>query len=328
MLRLFFALLLCLAPPSAFARCDGTDLIETLPEDERAELIRQAAKTPYGEGLLWHARRDDTEITFFGTYHFEHERTLAHLEFLTPLIDRAERIYLEVSNDAQAELQHEMASDPSIMFITEGATLPDLLGEEDWQRLSQEMQARAIPGFMAAKFKPLWAAMMLGIGPCEAQASGYSLGGIDHRIGEYAASIGNDSRSLEDFRTLLTLFDGFPIEDQLDMIRLFFATAGNADDMAYTLRQSYLAQKTALIWEYSRMITLASGLAGAEQDFALFEEELLNRRNRAWIELMLREMPGTISFVAVGAAHLPGDDGVLKMLENEGFQITRLPFAG
>ncbi|WP_299848122.1 TraB/GumN family protein [uncultured Roseovarius sp.] len=323
----FLTVLLCLLTPlAAHARCDGTDLIAALPATEQQALSDRANATAYPNGLLWQAVRDDTTITLFGTYHFEHARTSAHLAALTPLIDQADSVYLEVSNADQTQLQRELADDPSIMFITEGDTLPDLLGEEDWQRLSAEMQARAIPGFMAAKFKPFWAAMMLGIGPCEARNAATKENGIDKQIGDYASSIGNDSRSLEDFRTLLTLFDSFPLEEQLDMIRLLFASSGDADDLAYTLRQRYLAQEVALIWEFSRLVSLKFGGATAEADFALFEEQLLIKRNREWIDLLIRDAPGKNLFLAVGAAHLPGDYGVLRLLEEQGFTIKRLPF--
>ena len=325
----FLAVLLCLVfPLAATARCDGTDMIQALPAADRAALADRAAATAYPTGLLWHARKGETDITLFGTYHFEHARTNQHLTALKPLIDRADAIYLEVSNEDQAQLQREMARDPSIMFITKGETLPDLLGEEDWARLSTEMQARAIPGFMAAKFKPFWAAMMLGIGPCEARSALTQKNGIDKQIGDYASEIGNDSRSLEDFRTLLTLFDSFPQQDQLDMIRLMFAAAGDADNMAYTLRQRYLAQEIALIWEFSRLISLEFGGPGAEADFDLFEKQLLIGRNHGWLDVLMRETPGKSVFLAVGAAHLPGEHGLLNLLEGQGFAIKRLPFDG
>ncbi len=188
------------------------------------------------------------------------------------------------------------------------------------------MTERAIPGFMAAKFKPVWAAMMLGIGPCEARNGLVEQSGIDKLIGEYAAEIGNPSHSLEDYRTLLTMLDSFPQGDQLDMIRLFFAYAGDADDLAYTLRDRYLAQDIALIWEYSRKISLDLGGPDAAEDFALFERLLLTDRNRDWIDLLLEDATGKQVFAAVGAAHLPGENGVLYMLEQEGFVIEALPF--
>ncbi len=328
MIRLFCLFLIVLAPLPALAQCEGTDLIQSLTSAEREDLESRAAGAAYPEGLLWRATKDDTEIILFGTYHYEHARTAAHLEALTPLIDQADDVYLEVSNADQLELQRALAADPSIMFITQGPTLPDLLGEEDWQRLTEEMQARSIPGFMAAKFKPFWAAMMLGIGPCEASSALSQANGIDKQIGGYAASIGKDSRSLEDFRTLLTLFDSFPQKEQLDMIRLMFAWSGDADDLSYTLRQRYFAQEIALIWEYSRHVSLKFGGPRAQADFDLFEQQLLVKRNQDWMLVLDRDAPGKSLFLAVGAAHLPGPYGLLNLLHQEGFAITRLPFEG
>jgi len=327
MLRVFAVSFLFLHPVAALATCEGTDLIEAMPPEELQALRDRADTQPYPAGLLWRAARGDTTITFFGTYHFPHEMTDAHLAALKPLIETADDIYLEVSNDDHGRLEAEVARDPSIMFITQGDTLPDLLGEQDWQSYAAAMKERGIPGFMASKFKPLWAAMMLGIGPCEARQGALEAKGIDMLIGDHAAEIGNPSKSLEDYRTLLTMLDSFPQQDQLDMIRLFFAWPLDADDMAYTLRQRYLDQDIALIWEYSRAITLAHGGATAEEDFALFEQLLMIDRNHAWIDLLLDKAAGRTVFAAVGAAHLPGEHGVLNLLEQAGFDIAPLPFA-
>ena len=181
---------------------------------------------------------------------------------------------------------------------------------------------------MAAKFKPFWAAMMLGIGPCEASIGLSSDQGIDKRVGDYASSIGKDSRSLEDFRTLLTLFDQFPQDEQLDMLRLMFSWSGNADDLSYTLRQRYFRQEVALIWEFSRFISLEHGGPDAQEDFNVFEQQLLVNRNRDWMTVLRAQTQGKQAFLAVGAAHLPGEHGVLYLLEQDGFEITRLPFDG
>ena len=328
--RLAIVLALFLAPLAAAAqtpqgRCDGTDLIDALPAPERAALADAARAMPHPEGLLWRATRGDQTITLFGTYHFAHARTEAHLAALRPMIAQANAVYLEISPADQAALQDLLGRDPSLMFITEGDTLPDLLDEADWQLFAEEMRARAIPPFFAARFKPVWAAMMLGIGPCEARNGVIDGKGIDERIGEQAGALGTPTRSLEDFRTLLQMLDSFPIDEQLDMIRLFFAWSINPDDMAYTLRQRYLAQQTALIWSFSRRISLEFGGPDADQDFRRFETLLLTRRNADWIEV-LDNAPETRIFVAAGAAHLPGETGVLRLLERQGFRVERLPF--
>lgn len=325
MLRVLIILVLSLQPLAAFARCEGTDLIAAMPKAERDALESQAAAMPHSEGLLWQATRGDTRITLFGTYHFPHDETLRHLENLKPMIETAGAIYLEVSNDDQSAMERALAEDPSLMFITEGKTLPDLLEEDEWQRFSDEMRARTIPPFFAAKFKPVWAAMMLGIGPCEARNGAMDGAGIDKLIGDHAASLGTPSRSLEDFRTLLEMLDSFPMNEQLDMIRLFFAWPGDPDDMAYTLRQRYLNQEIALIWSYSRAVSVTFGGDTAQEDFERFERLLLTDRNTGWIDVLLNA-PEDVLFAAVGAAHLPGENGFLHLLENEGFTIERLPF--
>src|SRR6056297_1580048 len=325
MVRILAILLLFALPNAAVARCDGTDLIAKMPEVERAALIARAGNEAFAEGLLWKAVRGETEITFFGTYHFPHEDTQAHLEAVTPYIEAADQVYLEVSNADSAKMERDMAADPSLMFIMEGPTLPDLLGDEDWALFAAEMRARGIAPFFAAKFKPLWATMMLGIGPCEARSGALEAHGIDKLVGDYAAEIGNPSRSLEQFGELMRLLDEEPVDKQIDLIRLTLAWPGDTDDLSYTIRQRYLAEEIALTWEFSRLISLKYGGSTAEEDFQRMSDMLLERRNADWIDLLLREAPGKRVFIAAGAGHLPGDIGVLYLLEQEGFTIERLP---
>ena len=329
MLRALAILLIALqahpAPAESQARCDGRDLIMALPAPERRTLESRAAAQPHAEGLLWRASRGNTRITLFGTYHYQHRKTGAHLDRLKPMIEAAQTVYLEMSPEDQAAFRKQLAEDPSTMFITQGETLPDLLGPEDWQDFAAEMEKRRIPSVVAAKFKPLWAAMMLGVGPCEARNGAMNASGIDALLGEHATQTGVETRSLEDFAQVLGRLDDQPLEKQVEMIRLTLAWPGDADDMSHTIRTRYLAGQVALTWEYSRMVSLEHGGPTAAADFARLEDILLTDRNRAWVEKLLAEVPGSQVLVAVGAGHLPGKAGLLHLLEKAGFTVERLP---
>ena len=55
-----------------------------------------------------------------------------------------------------------------------------------------------------------------------------------------------------------------------------------------------------------------------------FEDLLITRRNQAWMGPILRAASSGSVLVAAGALHLPGENGLLRLLEKEGFAITRI----
>ncbi|HEY7840695.1 MAG TPA: TraB/GumN family protein [Gammaproteobacteria bacterium] len=53
-------------------------------------------------------------------------------------------------------------------------------------------------------------------------------------------------------------------------------------------------------------------------------DRLLTGRNRIMVERMLPLVESGDAFVAVGAMHLPGADGILALLRERGFTIERV----
>ncbi len=53
-----------------------------------------------------------------------------------------------------------------------------------------------------------------------------------------------------------------------------------------------------------------------------FTEVLLYNRNRNWVAKLKDLMPGKTLLVAVGAGHLPGDQGVINLLRKAGYTVT------
>lgn len=53
-------------------------------------------------------------------------------------------------------------------------------------------------------------------------------------------------------------------------------------------------------------------------------QKILGARNRAWMPALTRALSQGNAFVAVGAAHLGGNYGILPMLQRKGYKITRI----
>jgi hypothetical protein len=54
-------------------------------------------------------------------------------------------------------------------------------------------------------------------------------------------------------------------------------------------------------------------------------EVVFVRRNEAWVETLLRELEGSgTDFVAVGAGHLLGAEGLVERLRAQGVRVERV----
>lgn len=324
LLRFLTVAFLFLAAPLHAFDCGGSNLLPTLSPEKRAALAARAAEMPYPSGLFWQATRGDTVITIFGTYHFFHAKTEAQTAALLPHARAADVIYFEMSHDDTQRFEKQSQTDPSLMFITTGPTIPEMLEESDWQRLRARMADRGIPSFMAAKFKPIFISMMLGSSPCDLRKQMSGIAGIDERLAKVLAEEGHDTRSIEDVSTVVKLLDGFTSEEQIAMIKLSLDMPQDPDDLQRTLLDLYHAEDIALLWEFGRMLMLDHGGPNAQADFDKFERMFLTGRNQGWAELLDTQTAGKSVFVAVGAGHLPGKIGLLHMLEQRGFAIKRL----
>ena len=322
-----FGTLLCLAAPVQ-AQCVGKNLIAALSPEDRTELDALTAQSPHPVGNHWRATKGNQTITLIGSYHFDDPRHAATMAALTPIIAAATTVLVEAGPEEEKALKAEIARDPSLMIITTGPTLIEQLPAEDWAALTTAMRARNIPAFMAAKFQPWYISVMLGIPPC-ALVQAATAKGLDGQIIDAATAANVPIKALEPFDTVFEIFGGLSNADQLSMIHSTLAMEHLGTDYAITLADTYFSQDTRAIWEFTRLQSLAVPGATPDQvngEFARMEEALMSKRNRSWIPVIEEAAAIGPVFAAFGALHLPGKDGVLALLEREGYTLERLTF--
>lgn len=319
--------LLC-APALAQTSCAGLDLIATLPAADRTTLEQASAAAPYPAGNHWRAEKAGATIDLVGTFHLYDPRMDGPMDRLRPLIAQADAIYLEATEVEIKALQTAVSSTPDLLFTT-GPTLPEQMTEPEWQSLSTAMNDRGIPAFLASKFRPWYVSVMLSMPPCAMASMQAGGGGLDHLIGDAAKALGKPTLPLEPYDTMFKIFDRISPEDQLDMIRTALPLASQSEDLFATMTNSYFRETHREIWEFGRLQTLktpGTDPAKAEADLALMEEVLINARNRSWMEVLRDKSPGKRLIVAVGAGHLSGDQGLLNLLRQDGWTLTRQEF--
>ncbi|MCY1127144.1 TraB/GumN family protein [Frigidibacter sp. RF13] len=323
------ALALLLAPTATTAlTCAGEDMIAALPPADRAELDAATEAAPYPSGNHWRAVKDGSVIDIVGTMHIYDPRMDAPAERLLPVIRAADAIYLEATDKEMEAIQSAIATRPDLMVST-GPTLPERLSEPEWQALSAAMTERGVPPFIAAKMQPWYVSVLLSMPPCAMGAMATGADGLDHLIGEAAKAEGKPLHALEPYDTIFRIFGTISAEEQIDMLRTALPTVSQSEDMLRTMMESYFREDHRQIMDFARLAAIRALPDQAEtlnRDFAEMEEALVYGRNRAWVEILRDAAPGKTLLVAVGAGHLSGEDGLLSLLEREGYSLERRPF--
>ena len=335
LLAAFAALWLVLAPASAQEGrevCDGPSLLDALSPAERAEVEEAAASAPFGEGLIWRARKGAAEAVLVGTMHLPDPRLDALMARVRPQLVRADRVLLEATEDEIALLGLRVAEEPERVFVVDGPTLIDRLSPEDWAAVSAAAGERGIPGFLAAKYRPAWLSMALAVPPCAIPTGGAVPEGLDRMIEEEARARGVPVAALEPYDTVLNVMAGLPADAELRMLVAGARASTDQEGAMVALLDLYFAEAMGGAAALNRAaLDRMPGLTPGDRDLALalFEDDLLADRNRAWIPVIeaAAGAEGRI-LVAFGAAHLPGEEGVPSLLERAGWTLEPLPRAG
>lgn len=312
---------------AAQAQCVGKNLIDALPADDRAALTALTEAQPFATGNFWLATKGTQTVHLIGTYHFDDPRHAATLATLTPLIAGATTLLVEAGPVEEQALKDRIARDPGVLIRSSGKTLPEQVPEAEWQAIAAAATARGIPPFMAAKLQPWYLAVSLGIPPC-AMAQVLTGKGLDAQIIAAATAAGIPVAALEPYDTIFRIFDRFSPEDQVSLIRASLATEHLSTDMAVTTADAYFREDTRLIWELTRLLSRdMPGFTPAELDaeFARMEDALMITRNRAWIPVIEAAAAKGPVLAAFGALHLSGQSGVLALLQQNGWTLTRQP---
>lgn len=250
----------------------------------------------------------------FGTYHLVKSSYLDELPAVVHAFKKAKGIGVELVLDS-AKLPVATA-----MGLLKDKTLSDLLDKPFKDSLDKELQTTLGVGIAQLnQLKPVNVALTLSMvylvtdknSPLQ-KYSGSMLDGYFAETGKLAGKKITEFETIEE--QMNVLFNSSTNEQQVNQLKLFLR---NKTEM--------INQGNGLIENWFKH-DLDKMYAVSEKGLAVFgnENDFLKNRNDKW----MKTIPGLIKkepqFIAVGALHLAGPDGLVKQLQQLGYTVTSI----
>ncbi len=296
-------------------------------------LERAAAEIPNGHGRFWRIESPDGAVShLWGTYHVSAPQILDLPPELKTAIDEARILAVELDytfSDREAFLtQYDVPgryADPSDPFSGQDPLDLTFLGEEAEGWVYDRMYGWGTSEDSLYVLTYAGLAEILLSDPCEDYYHG-TIPVQDDYILTLAHIAGAEIFSLEQ-----------PSE--------FFTDLSQDEDTAKAIVQvyaSYLSPPEDQVWRIvdfqlyldgrlGLLAALEAAEAGRTQGTEALERTdgyLLHRRNERFVERIAAELAQGGVLIAVGAGHLPGEQGLVTMLRNRGYDVSRVPTEG
>jgi len=261
---------------------------------------------------IWVVSDADSEITLYPTIHILPPDVEWKSDELTKRIADAEEVWFEIlpGSENDPALQQAMLT----LGMAPGSSLTSKLSEEEVAALEKAVAPLGMPIQAIDQMQPWLVSTFVTVGALIDKGFDPNAG-VEKQIEPMAN--GKKFRALETAEGQMRMLASIPEEDQLEMLR---QSLTDLDDDIEDLNDMVDD------WAVGDVEDLEDELLDdMKKEIPSVYEILIATRNKAWVEKIEEEMKGSgTDFIAVGAAHLVGDDGLPAMLRARGYTVNRL----
>ncbi len=275
------------------------------------------------KGLLWRidAPGIATPSYLFGTIHLIDAKDFLLSDSLMSVLNRVDQVYFEIDPSDMTDMSKQMQMFTKAM-MKDGTTIKDLLTDEEYARVNAHFSKMGLPMMFLDRIKPLFLSILASTDP--SQMKGMMGGGGDDEdagaiksyeleLNAIVQDLEKPVAGLETMEFQMSLFDSIPYPAQAKMLMDAIDKPADGEDALTTLTKIYVSGDIENM--YSMSVSDDGGVAG-------FEEMLLVNRNRNWVAPMMTSITAKPSLFAVGAGHLGGPEGVIRLLQAQGYTLT------
>lgn len=258
------------------------------------------------KGLFWQLEAPNGQVSYlFGTMHTDDNRVT---NFSAPVIQALKNVNMFMLEVAEAP-------PVSLLQMPEG-NLKQLLSEAELQQVGALADMHVIPMDAVVKMKPWLLAVMFDLPKPQTPFA------QDLLLKAKAEEFDKRIVGLESAQAHFGVMDSLSMDEQLLMLRAVLKRSQKQKEQDFErLMKAYLAGDAEQVANMDDAMTRGILPAALWQRMRV---KLLDERNVVMAERSLEQARQGRVFIAVGAAHLAGKNGLLQAFRQAGFKVTAI----
>jgi len=261
---------------------------------------------------IWVVSDADSEITLYPTLHIMPENVSWKSDELSKRLAEADEVWFEIMPGSEADPALQMKTIE--LGMAPGSSVSSNMSEEEVAALKELLTPLGVPFEAADSMRPWMLSTMASVGLLVDNGFDPSAG-VEKQL--LPMTEGKKIRALETAESQLQMLASIPDEVQLNMLKDML---GEMDETVTDL------QELVKDWSVGDVADLENELLDEmKAEYPAAFNAIFTQRNKNWVDQIEIEMNGSgTDFIAVGAGHLVGEDGVPAMLKARGYDVKRL----
>ncbi len=260
--------------------------------------------------LLWQISGNGLQKPsyLFGTFHLMCKDDIQFSNQLKAALANATIMYMELDMDDPAL----MLSGMMLMTMKGGKKLSDFYSKEEYKKIETFFKdSLSAPLSFLQTMKPfmLLALLYPKMMPCKA------VSGVEEELMKLAKVQKKEIKGLETMELQAAVFDSIPYEEQAkELLKSIDSMEMNKKNFDTMMR----------VYKSQRLSAIEALFSKSEFGMQDHEDILLNKRNVNWVEQLGAILKKENVFIAVGAGHLVGGNGLINLLRKKGYKLSPL----
>ncbi len=273
-----------------------------------AQKKKAAAKTKDYNHILWKVTPPNggRPSYVFGTIHMLCMADTFKTPAIAQAVSQCDQVFMEMDMD-DPQLQNTIALKS---FNNSGKTLEDYLSADQYSKVdsffTKELQM-GLDMFKGVKLYVIYSMMTIS----EAEQDCNDWIAYDQKIADYSKKYNKEIQGLEAPEEQINMFEQIPQDTLANWI--YRSAIQPVDHSFDTLRTYYTTQRIEDLYHKFRDMS---------PEMMMYEKVFLTSRNQKWVNKLDTILPTRPSFIAVGAGHLGGPQGVLRLLEQKKYTLA------